>query len=447
MKFWKKIYFAVFVLFLIFMNGGFFLIYYISYSHNLAEEKTRIAGEYEVVRRSLVDDISAFGGETPTEEEFRTIMSDYESMFQKNSLSFVLWKEGACVFCSEGIRQQEHMAEDAIMIRREDGLQTAYMTTAFEIKGTTYRLAAVRQLSGLTALWNQFRLIYLLLSGSISVVLAVVLYVIMRRLTRPLLRLSEMTTKIADGEYEMIRVDGKDEIAELGRDFNQMTAAVQNRIESQQRFVANLAHELRTPLTSIGGYAEYLLRGNQDPDRQFQALQYINRESRRMQQMASQLLLLARVREEALTRSEMSVEACLREAYDSCVPLLDEKGVRVAWSGNDFCVRGVRELFVCLCRNLFENAIRACDGGGEIQVCLGDGRFHIRDNGVGMEAAELDKITEPFYRIDKARSRACGGAGLGLALCREISELHEARMQYESEPGKGTKVTVIFTTS
>lgn len=447
MKFWKKIYFAVFVLFLIFMNGGFFLIYYISYSHNLAEEKTRLAGEYEVVRRSLVDDISAFGGETPSEEEFRTIMSEYESIFEKNSLSFMLWNGETMVFCSEGVRRQDHIPEDAIMIRREDGVQTAYMVTAFEVKGISYRLAAIRSLSGLTALWDQFKLIYLLLSGVISVVLAVVLYVIMRRLTRPLRRLSEMTNKVADGEYEMIRVDGKDEIAELGRDFNQMTTAVQNRIESQQRFVANLAHELRTPLTSIGGYAEYLLRGNQDPDRQFQALQYINRESRRMQQMASQLLLLARVREEALTRSEMSVEACLREAYDSCVPLLDEKDVRVAWSGNDFCVRGVRELFVCLCRNLFENAIRACDGGGEIQVCLGDGRFHIRDNGVGMEAAELDKITEPFYRIDKARSRACGGAGLGLALCREISELHEARMQYESEPGKGTKVTVIFTTS
>lgn len=447
MKFWKKIYFAVFVLFLVFMNGGFFLIYYISYSHNLAEEKTRLAGEYEVVRRSLVDDISAFGGEKPSEEEFRTIMSEYESMFQKNSLCFVLWNEETCVFRSEGIDRPDHIPEDAIMIRRENGVQTAYMSTAFKVKGNAYRLAAIRSLSGLTALWNQFKLIYLLLSGIISIVLAIVLYVIMRRLTRPLRRLSEMTNKIADGEYELIRVDGKDEIAELGRDFNQMTTAVQNRIESQQRFVANLAHELRTPLTSIGGYAEYLLRGNQDPDRQFQALQYINRESRRMQQMASQLLLLARVRDEALMCSEMSVEACLREAYNSCVPLLDEKGVRVVWRGNDFCVRGVQELFVCLCRNLFENAIRACDSEGEIQVCLGDGRFDIRDNGVGMEASELDKIIEPFYRVDQARSRACGGTGLGLALCREISELHEAQMQYESEPGKGTRVTVIFTTS
>lgn len=449
MKFWKKIYFAVFLLFLVFMNGGFFLVYYISFSHNLAEEKTRLTGEYEVIRRSLSDDISAFGKDMPGEREFRSIMTDYEDMFEKNNLSFVLWQEELCVFYSKGIHLEEDLPEDAIMIRRENGVQTAYLVTTFEINGVRYQLAAIRALNGLTRLWDQFKLIYLLLSGSISIVLAVVLYIIMRRLTRPLHRLSEMTTKIAAGEYELIQVKGKDEVAELGRDFNQMTAAVQNKVQSQQRFVANLAHELRTPLTSIGGYSEYLLRGNTDPDRQFQALQYINRESHRMQQMAGQLLLLSRVQGETVTFSEISVESCLREAYESCMPLFEEKEIAVIWSGdgNGCSIQGVHELFVCLCRNLFENAIRACENGGKIEVCQGEDRFEIRDDGVGMEPQELKKITEPFYRIDKARSRACGGAGLGLALCHEIAELHRASMQYESEPGQGTTVSVIFTTS
>lgn len=444
MKFWKKIYVSVFLLFLIFLNGGIVSVFYISYSHNMTEEKTRMLGENEVIRRSLANDIAAFGKKAPGEKEFFSIMKEYEGMFRENSLSFVLWQNDTRVFCSEGIQVDDVMQEEAITIRRQEGIQTAYVVTVFEINGTSYRLAAIRSLTGLTKLWDKLQLIFLVLSGFISVVLAVVLYIMMRRLTRPLDRLSQKTREVADGNYEWIPVQGKDEIAQLGRDFNIMTAAVQNKVESQQRFVANLAHELRTPLTSIGGYSEYLLRGNTDPDRQIQALRYIQSESRRMQQMASQLLLLARVQEEEMQMAEVSVGECLREAYESCEPLIEEKDLAVVSDGTDFSVQGVKELLVCLFRNLLENAIRACDRGGEVKIRYGDGKFAIRDNGIGMEPEELQNITEPFYRVDKARSRESGGTGLGLALCQDIAKLHQAKMQYESEAGEGTEVTVVF---
>lgn len=446
MKFWKKIYFSVFLLFLVFLNSGIFLVFYISYSHNLEEEKRRILGENEVIRRTLENDISAFGKEMPGEREFHSIMTEYEGMFQDNALSFVLWQDNVQVFCSEGIRIEKMPQEGAITIERDQGIQTAYVVTVFEINGISYRLAAIRSLTGLTALWDQLRLIFLLLSGIISVILAVVLYVIMRRLTRPLNLLSQKTREVVEGNYELIAVNGNDEIAELGRDFNLMTAAVQDKIQSQQRFVANLAHELRTPLTSIGGYSEYLLRGNSDLDRQFQALQYINKESRRMQQMAQQLLRMARVQGGQTSLTEVSVGACLQEAYESCVPLIEEKELKFLKEGEDFRVQGEEELLVCLFRNLLENAIRACDIRGEVKIHFENGKLEICDNGIGMEEEKLKNITEPFYRIDKARSRADGGTGLGLALCREITELHQANMQYESKVGEGTKVSVIFTT-
>lgn len=475
MKFWKKIYLSVFLLFLIFLNSGIVLVFYISYSHNMAEEKTRMLGEHEVIRRSLSNDIAAFGKKAPGEKEFFSIMKEYEGMFRENSLSFVLWQNDAKVFASEGVTE-DVPPEETVTIRRQDGVQTAYVVTAFAINGTSYRLAAIRSLTGLTKLWDKLRLIFLALSGIISVVLAVVLYIMMRRLMRPLDRLSQKTREVADGNYEWIPVQGKDEIAQLGRDFNIMTAAVQNKIESQQRFVANLAHELRTPLTSIGGYSEYLLRGNADADRQIQALRYIQSESRRMQQMASQLLLLASVqdgvkdsgwdlgreevrdqgkeevqdggemgnRDERMKMAEVSVSECLREAYESCEPLIREKELAVVSEGTDFSVQGVKELLVCLFRNLLENAVRACDRGGEVNIHYEDGKFAIRDNGIGMEPEELGHITEPFYRVDKARSRESGGTGLGLALCQDIVTLHRAEIQYESAVGKGTEVTVVF---
>lgn len=446
MRFWKKIYVSVFFLFLVFLNSGIFLVFYISYSHNLAEEKKRILGENEVIRRALEHDIAAFGKEKPGERQFYSIMTEYEGMFRDDSLSFVLWQDDVQVFGSEGTRTGELPEEGAITIRRDDGIQTAYVVTTFPVNGVPYRLAAVRPLTGLTKLWDQLRLIFLLLSGIISVILAAVLYVMMRRLTRPLNRLSQKTREVAAGNYERIPVSGNDEIAELGRDFNRMTAAVQDRIQSRQRFVANLAHELRTPLTSIGGYSEYLLRGNPDPDRRFQALQYIHKESRRMQQMAGQLLRMAGVQENQVSLSEVSVGNCLQEAYESCVPLLEEKDVVFSKEGEDFCVQGEPDLLACLFRNLLENAIRACEREGEIRVYSEKGELQICDNGIGMEQEELQNITEPFYRVDKARSRADGGTGLGLALCQEIAGIHGARMQFESKVGEGTKVSIFFTT-
>ena len=107
-------------------------------------------------------------------------------------------------------------------------------------------------------------------------------------------------------------------------------------------------------------------------------------------------------------------------------------------------MQGVKELLVCLFRNLLENAVRACDRGGEVNIHYEDGKFAIRDNGIGMEPEELGHITEPFYRVDKARSRESGGTGLGLALCQDIVTLHRAEIQYESAAGEGTEVTVVF---
>lgn len=444
MKFWKKIYFAVFSLFLIFLNTGIFLVFYISYSGSLNEEKTRLTGEGRMICTMFKGDVSAFGDKRVSERDIRLIMSDYEENFKQNQLSFRLFRNDEPVFCSEGFTEGKEKQGNAITIARENGVQTAYLITVFEINGDRYRLDIMRPLEAVTQIWDKLKWIFLFLSAGLSVILAAVLYVIMRRLTSPLNRLSHLTREIAAGNYEQIENEGTDEIAELGRDFNVMTAAVQNKIESQQRFVANLAHELRTPLTSIHGYAGYLLLGNMDEERKIQALHYIDNESRRMQQMTKQLLLLARVQEEPFEMDNVSVEECLREAYGSSAPLAEQKQLTVRMEGEDFCVPGVSELLICLFRNLFENAVRACRMEGEIDAGWGGGTVRIRDNGIGMEPEELEKITEPFYRVDKARSRNSGGTGLGLALCREIADLHHAVLEYESIPGEGTTVRIIF---
>lgn len=446
MKFWKKIYFTVLLLFLVFLNLGIYIVFRVAYHGNLQEEKKRIIGENQVIERALAEDISAFGEKTPGKTMLELVMQDYEKIFLKNGLNFELWQNGICVFPGEGQSLPDGRENNTITIQRKDGIQTACLIVSFEAGKDDYRLITTKKMTESSALWDKLKYIFLILSGVLSLVLAAALYMILRRLTRPLHQLSQMTREVAAGNYERIRIQGKDEIAELGRDFNVMTEAVHNRIESQQRFVANLAHELRTPLTSIGGYSEFLLRGRADQEKQYQALHYIKKESGRMQQMTHQLLLLARVRGEELEFTETNLGDCVKEAYDSCLPLLEEKKLVVDMSGTDFTIQGVPELLVCLVRNLLENAVRACEEGGKIRILWEEGQLRILDDGIGMEAGELEKILEPFYRVDKARSRERGGSGLGLALCAEIIQLHRGEIRVESEPGKGTEIFVTFTT-
>ncbi len=114
-------------------DGGFDLVLLISYSHNMAEEKTRMIGENEVIRRSLENDIAAFGKKAPGEKEFFSIMQEYERMFRENSLSFVLWQNDTKVFASEGVQMEDDLPEDVITIRRREGIQTAYVISVFTI--------------------------------------------------------------------------------------------------------------------------------------------------------------------------------------------------------------------------------------------------------------------------------------------------------------------------
>jgi len=117
---------------------------------------------------------------------------------------------------------------------------------------------------------------------------------------------------------------------------------------------------------------------------------------------------------------------------------------------SDVNIIGDDILLESLIQNLIENATKYSDYGGEISIKAytenGDSVVVISDCGKGIEASKIAKITEPFYRVEKSRSRADGGAGLGLALCSRICEIHNARLIIESKPGAGTKISVYFTT-
>ena len=273
-------------------------------------------------------------------------------------------------------------------------------------------------------------------------------------MTRRLRRLTTAVRKIAGGDLTTrSRIASSDEFGQLSRDFDAMADKLQetlSRMESdmqqQESFMGAFAHELKTPMTAIIGFAALLPQGNLDESTRMTAANYIFTEGRRLEKLSFKLLELIVLRKDTIAMKRVWLNRYLEEIERALAPSLREKGIRLVCRAEQ--ARAVLEpdLVKSLLYNLIDNASKAMDQGGIIGVKAtaipGGCQFYVADNGRGMEEKELTRITEAFYRVDKSRSRAQGGAGLGLALCKQIVELHNGSIHFDSKLGAGTQVTV-----
>lgn len=277
------------------------------------------------------------------------------------------------------------------------------------------------------------------------------LHIILRRSLRPLQALSEGARDIAAGAYgRRVPEAGPDEIGRLGRDFNRMAQAVEEHIrrveDSEERktlFMGSLTHELKTPLTAISGYAQTLRRARLSEEDRETALGYICQESARLDRLSKKMLrLLELERETGLGRDLLPVNELMEAAGDTCRPAAEAKGVAIAIGPCQGAVMGDRDLLTDALVNLTDNAVKASAAGGLVRLYTAGGAMVVEDQGPGIPAGELDRLTEPFYMVDKSRSRKSGGAGLGLALTAVILRRHGMELRFESQPGEGTKAVV-----
>lgn len=273
-------------------------------------------------------------------------------------------------------------------------------------------------------------------------------------MTRRLRRLTTAVRKIAGGDLTTrSRIASSDEFGQLSRDFDAMADKLQENLsrmeadmQQQESFMGAFAHELKTPMTAIIGFADLLRQGNLDESTRMTAANYIFTEGRRLEKLSFKLLELIVLRKDTIAMKRVWLNRYLEEIERALAPSLREKGIRLVCRAEQ--ARAVLEpdLVKSLLYNLIDNASKAMDQGGIIGVKAtaipGGCQFYVADNGRGMEEKELARITEAFYRVDKSRSRAQGGAGLGLALCKQIVELHNGSIHFDSKPGAGTQVTV-----
>ncbi len=295
-----------------------------------------------------------------------------------------------------------------------------------------------------------YRIVYLcvMLFGLVSAV--VLSYALTRRLTR----LTTAVRKISGGDLTVrSKLSDRDEFGQLSRDFDAMADKLQNNIshleqdiQRQEQFMGAFAHELKTPMTSIIGFADLLRQGGLDENTRMMAADYIYSEGHRLERISFKLLELFLLNKDELNMRRVWLSGYLAEVEKALAPTLRDKGIQFVCRAEQSRAWLEPDLVKSLLYNLVDNAAKAMDGGGIIAVkgtaIPGGCQFQVADNGRGMEESQLSRITEAFYRVDKARSRSQGGAGLGLALCKQIVELHSGSIHFDSQPGKGTRVTV-----
>ena len=290
-----------------------------------------------------------------------------------------------------------------------------------------------------------------LISGAVLAAAFLALFFIVRRSLLPLQSLSDGTRAIAAGAYDR-RVQEKrnDEIGSLGRDFNRMAEAVEQHIreveESEEKktmFMGSLTHELKTPLTAISGYAQTIRSVKLPEDDREEALRYIHEESKRLDRLSKKMMRLLELEENTeLVFETVNIRELFEGAVRTCGAAAKEKGVILEIGECSGEVNADKDLMTEVLINLIDNAVKASNTGDTVRLYAENGCMVVEDNGCGIPAEEIDRITEPFYMVDKSRSRKSGGAGLGLALTAMILKRHGMVLSVESEIGYGTRISI-----
>ena len=218
---------------------------------------------------------------------------------------------------------------------------------------------------------------------------------------------------------------------------------------SRREFSANVSHELKTPLQTIIGSAELLENGLVRQDDVPEFVSRIRREASRLVDLVEDIIRLSRLDEGApLPREEVALKPLAEEVAATLQSAAQSKDVTVALETSQCSVMGVRRLIYEMLYNLCDNAIKYNVPGGKVEVTVGAQKqgtvICVRDTGIGIPAAHQERIFERFYRVDKSHSRLSGGTGLGLSIVKHAAQYHGAKLALESEPGKGTQITVTF---
>ena len=280
-------------------------------------------------------------------------------------------------------------------------------------------------------------------------------YFLARKSLAPIASMNSQTQRIS-AENLSARLDvtnSRDELGRLATTINDLLARLENSFKEQQRFIADASHELRTPLAVLRGETEVSLSKTRTVDEYQQSLSLIQDEAEQLSRIVEDLFILARQpinTRAALNKERVSLNDAVRDCARAAQVLAGQKGVKLKLEKYlpSIALHGDQELITRLILNLLDNAVKYTPAGGEISLALarqnGNAEIVVRDTGIGIPESAQPRVFDRFYRVDKARARAMGGAGLGLSIAQWIVEVHGGKISVASTTGEGSTFTVVL---
>lgn len=268
------------------------------------------------------------------------------------------------------------------------------------------------------------------------------IYYLTKKMVTPLQQMSRAAKQFAVGDFSYrVKVDGEDELADLGIAFNDMADALDVLEGSRRSFVSNVSHELKTPMTSISGFIDGILDGTIPRDKQDYYLGIVSSEVKRLSRLVVSMLNMSKIES-----GDLEMKPSNYDISDQIIHILLTFEQKI--NNKNIDIRGLDEfkptyivadpdMIYQAIYNLFDNAVKFTNDGGYIEVKLNDKgsqiALSIKNSGTGIKADELSRVFERFYKVDKSRSLDSKGAGLGLYLVKLMIEMHGGRVVAKSE--------------
>ncbi len=274
----------------------------------------------------------------------------------------------------------------------------------------------------------------------------IVLYLFCERLSEPIKEMRTVSARFAKGQFDKrVRVEGNDEIATLGRAFNEMADSLEQLENMRNSFIANVSHDLRTPMTTILGFIEGITGGVIPPDKRDYYLDIVAEEVRRLSRLVTQLLDLSRIQSGTRKFNFTRFDICemARLILISCEQRIDEKRLEVEFfaEADNMWVLGDKDSIHQVLYNLCDNAIKFAKEGGIFSLkIVKEGKkklaLTVFNEGEGIPEAEIPFVFDRFYKTDKSRGRDKSGAGLGLYIAKTVMDAHKESLTLESREGE-----------
>ena len=472
MKFWKKIFLYSLILFLLLFNGGGIILIEKIHNENLNTAIKSLMYKYLNVESVMylnsdyLMDIDV-DSESNMKNWIDIIINGYSlnNVEQYNTELYSMTNKEIASDLKEKIRGKReeilHAKENekSFIIRTINNKKYAFVSSIVNLKNRDFKLIISKDIQYVyRERINNYKF-FIIIDLIMLIILSAGMYIISKKLTNPLVKLSNISKDIAKGKYNIRAEENNknDEIGVLEHNFNLMIDVIENNIEelkylneSKQRFIDSLNHEIKTPITSIIGYSELLLKNNVSEEIKIKALKYINSEAKRLETLNSTLLKLTLMREEKKNLSKVDLKDAVISVRNILIYKMKVKNINLDIKIEDIDIWVDKELFEVLLTNIIDNSIKASDTNSIIEIegyYINDKNEYIlkiKDRGIGIPKEDLDKILEPFYMVDKARTRKNNGIGLGLSICSEICNMHNISLNIKSELNMGSEVILGF---